>query len=810
MTGWDAGSAGIDPERVAELLVDLGGARLGRRGSGYRVSASAVLTTAHVVRDAAQVRVRFNADRPGEWLTEGTVAWSDATADAAVVTISPRSQDEDQVAPVGFGRVAERDAVLTCSAMGFPRFKLRNDPTQPLDDGSPSQYRDSAHAVGTIAVLANRREGTLEVTVARPERDPDPERSPWEGMSGAAVWSGGRIIGLVAEHHRADGLGRLTATRVDRWYERVPPTRLGELSALIGLPTVDELQDVVVPPAGRLVEGDDSVQLGPTHTVTAGFVAELERLRDEFAGLSRAEIERRADTRARTQDWGRLPDGVQSRILSGRETRPPDWDSFVKPFVEVCLEAARQNGVGVGPSGALESWHSLDSWQEYWHGVYYGGRETRSPLPERRLRPVKPKDPAVMASKQRTAATKAAVLDSTGILDTLRILYPRYDLVELFGVPMPICVFKAHPDEWTQLEAPLAKPLIDRWIPSEREYGDKFNPLGRPIFDRHLEQYDNENEEQRRSHHPGPTYALDHIEFDEYGRPRIHCVMGRYFTSLATSEHLDEELISALSMDPKRPVALAQHTLPHRAWLHGQLERQGLEGQDVVLNGRDRAAAMSHGTVIMLANEDGGYHVLLPPRSDVVATHPGFNHIAPSGILAPFTDELNPSPESEFSVLRNIYREYVEELYSYDQYERPKLSTAPDPIDAPEVTRLRQLLDSQEADLYYTGVSINLLTLRPEICTLLLIRQPDWLKQETRIAAAMGRPWRFSWEYVERLEKKQEGQPSHPLTWLSPDLQSWPTSSPLRPSFLVPNAAAAISLALDLLTVQQQDTTSSS
>jgi hypothetical protein len=119
----------------------------------------------------------------------------------------------------GFGRVAERDAVLACSAMGFPWFKLRDDPAQPLDDGSPSQYRDSAHAVGTIAVLANRRQGTLEVSVPPPERDPDPERSPWEGMSGAAVWSGGRIIGLVADHHRSDGLGRLAATRVDRWYE---------------------------------------------------------------------------------------------------------------------------------------------------------------------------------------------------------------------------------------------------------------------------------------------------------------------------------------------------------------------------------------------------------------------------------------------------------------------------------------------------------------------------------------------------------------------------------------------------------------
>jgi hypothetical protein len=40
--------------------------------------------------------------------------------------------------------------------------------------------------------LSNWREGTLEITVPPPERDPDPEHSPWEGMSGAAVWCADR------------------------------------------------------------------------------------------------------------------------------------------------------------------------------------------------------------------------------------------------------------------------------------------------------------------------------------------------------------------------------------------------------------------------------------------------------------------------------------------------------------------------------------------------------------------------------------------------------------------------------------------
>jgi hypothetical protein len=255
MSGWDAAAAGVDPERVAELLVAPAGPGPGRRGSGYRVTASAVLTAAHVVRDAARVQVRFNADRPTEWLTDGQVVWSEEAVDAAVVAITPRPGEEGRLAPAGFGRVAERDAVLACSAMGFPRFKLREDPGRPLDDGSPSQYRDTAHAVGSIAVLSNRREGTLEVAVPPPERDPDPRASPWGGMSGAALWSTGRIIGVVAEHHRSDGLGRLAATRVDRWYERLPPDAWARLGTVTGLPaSAAELREVVAPSAAELLE----------------------------------------------------------------------------------------------------------------------------------------------------------------------------------------------------------------------------------------------------------------------------------------------------------------------------------------------------------------------------------------------------------------------------------------------------------------------------------------------------------------------------------------------------------------------------
>jgi len=246
VTGGPGGRAGVDPGRVAEVLVTLDGTGPGRRGSGYRVSGTAVLTAAHVVRGASRVQVRFDADQPGEWMTDAEVSWADDGVDAAVLTLAGGAAGEGPVAEAGFGRVADADAVLTCSAVGFPRFKLRQDPAGPGDD-SPSQYRDSVHAVGTVAVLSNRREGTLEVIVAPPERDDDPDRSPWEGMSGAAVWSAGQVIGVVTEHHRSDGLGRLAASRVDRWSSKLAPEQGGALRRLLPwLPvTPSELTEVV-------------------------------------------------------------------------------------------------------------------------------------------------------------------------------------------------------------------------------------------------------------------------------------------------------------------------------------------------------------------------------------------------------------------------------------------------------------------------------------------------------------------------------------------------------------------------------------
>ncbi|CAM5433934.1 trypsin-like peptidase domain-containing protein [Streptomyces aurantiogriseus] len=213
---------GLRPERAAEIIVGLPDG--GRRGSGYLVTSGRVLTAAHVVEGAARVRVRFQADRPGELVTEATVAWAHAGIDIAVLTLPEGTFDD--VTPVVFGRVGDEDAVLRCTALGFPRFKLRTD-----EDGS---FRDAEHMHATCAVLSNRREGTLDLAITSPPADDaDPERDAWEGMSGAAVFSDGRLVGVVTRHHRTDGPGRIAAIRVDRWAESLDGARLAGLERLM-------------------------------------------------------------------------------------------------------------------------------------------------------------------------------------------------------------------------------------------------------------------------------------------------------------------------------------------------------------------------------------------------------------------------------------------------------------------------------------------------------------------------------------------------------------------------------------------------
>ncbi|MFD9500452.1 trypsin-like peptidase domain-containing protein [Streptomyces sp. NPDC060035] len=235
---------GLERRRAVQVITTRASGA-GVRGSGYQVAGDMVLTAAHVVCDATTVQVRF-LTKDGTRELHGKTVWASPASDIALISmvddLSAGFLSAAEVPPVRFARISQ---TVDCEALGFPRFRLRAG-TASSDRSAPVSYRDSHHARGDTTPLSNQREGSLEITLkSSPEYDPEPGRSPWEGMSGAPVWSGGYVIGVITKHHRSDGLSTLAASPVDGWYEHLAPDEINELSSLIGLPThPDQLEQL--------------------------------------------------------------------------------------------------------------------------------------------------------------------------------------------------------------------------------------------------------------------------------------------------------------------------------------------------------------------------------------------------------------------------------------------------------------------------------------------------------------------------------------------------------------------------------------
>ncbi|MFD0072157.1 trypsin-like peptidase domain-containing protein [Streptomyces sp. NPDC127166] len=312
---------GLDRARVAEVIVTHQGGR--RRGTGYRVTATSVLTAAHVIEDAVSVQVRFETDLPTEWSASVGSWWADPESDVAVISITPRP-NERNLNPVQFGRISDRPAVLTVQAVGFPRWKLRTDEISSTVAGAtPSKYRDTHHIVGTVAVLSNWREGTLEVVaLPAPSSDPDPNVSPWEGFSGAALWVDHRIVGVISRHHPGDGLARLTAVRIDLLFQ-APNFPLATLREFLSLPArVMDMSDVVpAQPEERAVSAYKAqiADISPDH------LYDREQELDELARFC-------ADQEAYSW-WQARPWAGKTALLSWFALHPPVGVEVVSFFI---------------------------------------------------------------------------------------------------------------------------------------------------------------------------------------------------------------------------------------------------------------------------------------------------------------------------------------------------------------------------------------------------------------------------------------------------------------------------------------------
>ncbi|WP_052863788.1 S1 family peptidase [Streptomyces niger] len=179
-----------------------------KAGSGYLVSTDLVLTARHCVNLAeAVVDVRRVARTgTGQW-HRAEVLWMapEGASDIAVLHIRDSGWTRQRLRPVRWGRLAGADEQVPCIAVGFPDAER-----------SSGNVRDTKEIRGVIEPLTGVKSGNLSLHVKDSSLPKElPGGTLWSGISGAALFSGPWLVGVITRAPVArHGVSALTAAPV--------------------------------------------------------------------------------------------------------------------------------------------------------------------------------------------------------------------------------------------------------------------------------------------------------------------------------------------------------------------------------------------------------------------------------------------------------------------------------------------------------------------------------------------------------------------------------------------------------------------
>ncbi|MCX4529831.1 tetratricopeptide repeat-containing serine protease family protein [Streptomyces sp. NBC_01551] len=257
-------------------------------GSAYGVGPRLLLTAAHVVlvngAPARTVQVRLLG---ADGFIQCTVVWHRYGRNLDVALL--RVTDPEQSLPqrwkaVRWGRLVTSAINTSVTAAGFPDVQRH-----------PDGVRDTEQLSGRVNPLTGLKAGWYAVGVEDPPTRVRRSSTPWHGMSGAALFADGLLIGVVAGDQGGFSSRRLTA---------VPVSSLAADPEFRSLLKADTGRNCVVEPAEirRLFQ--------EPHTA------------DSPAALLRADVEAvpfhgRTDLLAALESWCHEPGSFSTRLLVG-------------------------------------------------------------------------------------------------------------------------------------------------------------------------------------------------------------------------------------------------------------------------------------------------------------------------------------------------------------------------------------------------------------------------------------------------------------------------------------------------------------
>ena len=349
-------------------------------------------------------------------------------------------------------------------------------------------------------------------------------------------------------------------------------------------------------------------------------------------------------------------------------------------------------------------------------------------------------------------------LSQPGLYELLADLYSRHPILSRADWTYPAAVFVL--DEPQPLDRDRPRLLVQS--PQWRQYDDYHAPV-RWGGDRYRQRLIKQGSKIVNN----DTYTMELIVPDPTD-PRIVCNVGQYNWYINTCGALDWELLSLFSRARSGRLRTGEDLLaelPLRRQLH---ETVG----DPVLIGRGRSAPLHVSTMIVFPHKGRRLVWMRKRKVSGVALNPGQLAVVPSGMVQP---ELHYY-EEELDIWHTVMREYLEELFDVRAPKNAKYDWF---YHDPHVLDMRELLRTGQAKLWVTGVTVNLCSLLPEVCTLLVVYTDDWYDSSA---------FAFNEEYDDKGRK-----------WLPLSNDDGDMLLLLQPAKVVPGCASAFWLGVDAL-----------
>jgi hypothetical protein len=205
------------------------------------------------------------------------------------------------------------------------------------------------------------------------------------------------------------------------------------------------------------------------------------------------------------------------------------------------------------------------------------------------------------------------------------------------------------------------------------------------------------------------------MEAFKEGSGELSCGIGKYCDILETCDSLEYELLETLASGHSLLADIKKRTIL-RNRLHSV-------SPDPIRYGKGRVNGMAISCLLAFMEGADLKMMFLRRSPDTVAIHSGMKHVVPSGFF-----ETLGNYERDFNIKDNVLKEYVEELFNFPDFPKnyKPLDIRSHIQDQGPVAYLEKLISKGSASFHITGLAVNLLNLRPEICALLFIRDKEW------------------------------------------------------------------------------------